>query len=70
MADEQQTAALEQELVGDVEVKARALCEAVNVAIRNDVSQALLLPSLISVFREAGMIPQDLDLSGLMGLLR
>lgn len=57
-------------LIAAVESHGRDLCNAVHAAIDGGVSQALLLPSLLSVFREAGMIPQDLDLSGLMGLLR
>ena len=52
-----------------VESRADLLCQAVNQASEAGVSPALLLPALIGVFREAGMIPADLDLGGLMRML-
>lgn len=53
-----------------VEVEARHLCEATRAATEGGVPDALLLPALVSVFREAGMIPDGLDLGSLLGLLR
>jgi hypothetical protein len=53
-----------------VEVEARHLCEATREATEGGVPDALLLPALVSVFREAGMIPADLDLGMLLGMFR
>ena len=52
-----------------VEERGRALCEAVKAANEAGVSEALLLPALIDVFREAGMLP-DLDFGSILGMLR
>ena len=60
----------EQELVDQVETTAQALCNAMHAAVEGGVSQALLLPALVSVFREAGMIPDSLDMGSLMGMLK
>ena len=60
----------DQELLAAVETNGRALCEAVHTALEGGVSQALLLPTLLGVFREAGMIPEGLDLDMIMGMLR
>jgi hypothetical protein len=51
-----------------VEEDARNLCTTVKDATEAGVPDALLLPALIAVFREAGMLP-DLDFSGLLGML-
>lgn len=60
----------EAEHVAAVEAHARDLCASLHAATEAGVSSALVLPALIGVFREAGMIPQDLDLGSLMGMLR
>ncbi len=60
----------EKELLAVVEIEARHLCLAVKEANDHGVSDALLLPALVSVFREAGMIPESLDLGSLFGMLR
>ena len=65
-ASEAQRAALLQV----VEIEARHLCEATRAATEGGVPDALLLPALVSVFRQAGMIPDGLDLGSLLGLLR
>lgn len=59
----------ERERVALVEERGHALCEAVKAANEAGVSEALLLPALIDVFRQAGMLP-DLDWSMIMGMLR
>lgn len=59
----------EPELIALVEGKAQELCEAVKRANEAQVPDSLLLPALIAVFQQAGMIP-DLDLSSLLGMLR
>ena len=60
----------EEVYVAAVETHARALCDALHEATAAGVSNALVLPALVGVFREAGMIPQDLDLGSIMGMLR
>jgi len=50
-----------------VEVEAQHLCTAVKQASEAGVPEGLLLPALIAVFREAGMIPQSLDFGSLLG---
>lgn len=52
-----------------VEERGRSLCEAVKAANEAGVSEALLLPALIDVFREAGMLP-DIDFGTILGMLR
>ncbi len=59
----------EQEWVALVEERGQELCSAVKAATEAGVSDALLLPALIGVFRDAGMLP-DLDFGGLLGMLR
>lgn len=51
-----------------VEREARALAEALRDAAEAGVGQALLLPALVSVFRDAGMLPQNLAELGVPGL--
>lgn len=58
-----------EERVALVELRGRALCEAVKEANEAGVSEALLLPALIDVFREAGMLP-DIDFASILGMLR
>lgn len=52
-----------------VEAKAGELCDSVKGATEAGVSDALLLPALLGVFREAGMLP-DLDFGSLLGMFR
>lgn len=59
----------EQEWVRLVSEQGRLLCRTVKDATEAGVSDALILPALIDVFREAGMLP-DLDFSSLLGMLR
>lgn len=59
----------EQELLAAVEADAQQLCLSVRAAEEAGVSPALVLPSLFSVFREAGMLPANLDLGSIMGML-
>lgn len=59
----------EAQWVALVEAKGRELCSAVKDATEAGTSDALILPALIGVFREAGMLP-DLDFGSLLGLLR
>lgn len=53
-----------------VERNAALLCASIKSANAAGVSDALLLPALISVFREAGLFPADLDLGSLFALIR
>lgn len=57
-------------LVRAVERDAAALAASMHAAVNAGVSQALLLPALFNVFREAGMLPESLDLGSLLGMLR
>jgi hypothetical protein len=59
----------EADRVALVEARGRDLCEAVKAANEAGVSEALLLPALIDVFRQAGMLP-DIDFGSLLGMLR
>jgi hypothetical protein len=52
-----------------VEEDARKLCTTVKEATEAGVPDALMLPALIAVFREAGMLP-DFDFSAVLGMLR
>lgn len=54
--------------VARVEEDARALCSTVKEATEAGVPDALLLPALVAVFREAGMLP-DFDFSAVLGML-
>jgi hypothetical protein len=56
-------------LLADVELHGRNLSAAVKAAEDAGVSPALVLPALFSVFRDAGMIPESLDLGSIMGLV-
>jgi hypothetical protein len=58
------------DLLRVVEIEARHLCEATRAASEGGVPDGLLLPALVAVFREAGMIPESLDLGALFGMLR
>ena len=49
---------------------AEDLCAAIEVASEDGVSHSVILPALLTVFREAGMFPENLDLGGIMGMLR
>jgi hypothetical protein len=51
-----------------VEEDARSLCSTVKDATEAGVPDALMLPALIAVFREAGMLP-DFDYGSLLGML-
>lgn len=51
-----------------VEEDARTLCSTVKEATAAGVPDALLLPALVAVFREAGMLP-DFDFSAVLGML-
>jgi hypothetical protein len=59
----------EQEWLAEVQAQGRGLCSTVKAATEAGVPDALLLPALIEVFREAGMLP-DLDFSSILGMLR
>lgn len=63
------SAPTEAERIALVEARGRELCAAVREANEAGVSEALLLPALIGVFREAGMLP-DLDFDSILGMLR
>ncbi len=63
MTEEQETA------LRRVEAAAQQLCRETHAAVEAGVPDALLLPALLAVFREAGMLP-DIDLGGLLGLLK
>ena len=58
----------DQELIAAVETSAQALADAMKEAEAGGVSPALLFPALISVFKDAGMLPDWLDMDSLMGL--
>ena len=47
----------EPELIEQVKEKAVALIAALNEAVDGGVSQAVLLPELMSLFRESGLMP-------------
>ena len=57
-------------MVSDVEEKATALCDSIKQATEAGVPDALVLPALFAVFKEAGMLPEALDLGMLAGLFR
>lgn len=57
------------QLVADVERTSKALADAVKAAEAGGVSEALIFPALVGVFREAGMVPDWLDIGSLSGLL-
>lgn len=59
----------EAQWVGLVEAKGQELCSAVKAATAAGTSDALILPALIGVFREAGMLP-DMDFTGLLGMFK
>jgi hypothetical protein len=64
------TADAQRELISEMERRGRELCEAVQRAEDAGVPPALLLPALMAVFREAGMLPDafaSLDLGALLG---
>lgn len=52
-----------------VEQDAQALCNSVQEAAAAGVPDALLLPALMAVFRDAGMLP-DIDFASLLGMLK
>lgn len=54
-----------------VEIEAKHLTDAVTAAEQAGVPPALLYPALISVFREAGMLPEGWEgmLENVMGML-
>lgn len=58
------------DLLRVVELEARHLCAATKAATEGGVPDALLLPALVAVFREAGMLPESLDFGSLLGMLR
>ena len=58
------------ELIAEIETRAHSLCEAINQAAAAGVPDALVLPALFAVFREAGMLPESLDFGMLAGLFR
>lgn len=64
MPDENTQAWLER-----IEEDARTLCDTVKAATEAGVPDALMLPCLLAVFREAGMLP-DFDYGSLLGMLR
>jgi hypothetical protein len=55
--------------LAEVKEDAGTLCLTVKAATESGVPDALLLPALLDVFREHGMLP-DLDFGSLLGLLR
>lgn len=57
-------------MVADVEEKATALCDSIKQATEAGVPDALVLPALFAVFKQAGMLPDSLDLGMLAGLFR
>ena len=56
-------------LVAAVEDASLLLAEAVKAAEAGGISEALIFPALVGVFREAGMVPDWLDIGSLAGLL-
>lgn len=56
-----------EEHILQVRADGQALCRSLVAAIEADVSQALLLPELIAVLREGGLLP---DMSKLPSFLR
>jgi len=59
----------EQELIAAVEDASRGLADAMKNAETGGVSPALLFPALISVFKDAGMLPDWLDMDSLIGMV-
>jgi hypothetical protein len=59
----------EQEWLALVSEQGRLLCKSVKDATEAGVPDSLLLPALIDVFREAGMLP-DFDFGAILGMLR
>lgn len=47
----------ETELIEQVKEEARKLIDALNAAVDGGVSQAVLLPELMALFRESGLSP-------------
>lgn len=58
-----------EELLATVREDAAKLSGSVRAAEDAGVSPALVLPALFSVFKEAGMLPESLDIGSLMGML-
>ena len=56
-------------LVLEVEAASKRLADAVKAAEAGGVSEALIFPALVAVFRDAGMVPDWLDIGSLAGLL-
>lgn len=59
----------EQEHLDQVEADGRALAASVQAAEAAGVSPALVLPTLFTVFREAGMMPESLDIGSILGMI-
>ena len=57
------------ELLAQVRSDAQTLCASVRAAEDAGVSPALVLPVLFEVFRDAGMLPEGLDIGGLLGMM-
>lgn len=57
----------EDQLLAEVETSARALCGALVAAIDGGVPQIKLMPQLITILREAGLLPEGRLPFGLSG---
>jgi hypothetical protein len=57
------------ELLAVVKADAEKLCASVRAAEDAGVSPALVLPTLFQVFKDAGMLPDGLDIGGLLGMM-
>lgn len=65
MADELRPALDQDAWLAEVSEDARTLCTTVKAATEAGVPDALLLPALLAVFREEGMVPENLG--GILG---
>ena len=59
----------EPDLIAGVETAAQNLADAMKEAEQGGVSPALLFPALISVFKDAGMLPDWLDMDSITAMV-
>lgn len=59
LTDEQQA------LLEQTELRTRELAETLNAAIEAEIPQSVLLPRLVEVARETGLLPKGLRIPGL-----
>ena len=58
------------ERITDVKCKAQSLTDAIKEAENDGVPPALLIPELLQVFHEAGMLPDWFDMGSITAMLQ